>query len=109
MAFKLAAHFFRFGGAMIDKVHINQIRLKRRGGRFMWVKRRRRGNRVLAFGAKLFFRLAGNQVPVVGDSRVWRQQEVTSFRLLNLENFFAFSGNEVPCGLSAYPVMTYTP
>ncbi|MBV9673296.1 MAG: hypothetical protein JO076_10805, partial [Verrucomicrobia bacterium] len=100
---KIAAHFFRFSGAMIDKVHINQIRLKRRDGRFMWVKRRRRGSRVLALGANLFFRLAGNQVSVMGDSRVWRQQEVASFRLLNGEEFLAFSGDDGSVWLERLP------
>src|ERR1700681_4410014 len=91
MALNIPAHFFRLAGTMIDRVRINQMRLKRRDGRLMWVKRRRRGSWVLAHGANLFFRLAGNPVSVMKDSRVWRQQEVASFRLLNGEEFLAFS------------------
>ena len=48
MALNIPAHFFRLAGTMIDRVQINQIRLKRRDGRLMWVKRRRRGSRALA-------------------------------------------------------------
>jgi hypothetical protein len=103
MALKLPAHFFRFAGAMIDKVQINQMRLTRRDGRLMWVKRRRRGSRFLAFGANLFFRSAGNPVAVVEDSRLWRQQEVASFRLLNGEEFLAFSGDDGSVWLERLP------
>jgi hypothetical protein len=92
MALNLVARTFRLAGAMIDKVRINKIRLRRRNGRLMWVKRRRRGSRVLAFGANLFFRAAGNPISVAEDARVWRRQEVASFRRLNGEDFLAFSG-----------------
>jgi hypothetical protein len=64
MALNLVARTFRFAGVMIDKVRINEIRLKRRDGKLMWVKRRRPGSRVLALGANLFFRLAGNPISV---------------------------------------------
>jgi hypothetical protein len=94
MTLKFAAQSFRFAGAMIDKVQINQMRLKRRHGRWMWVKRRRHGSRILALGANWFFRLAGNPISVLEDSQVWRQEEVASFRLLNGEEFMAFSGDE---------------
>jgi hypothetical protein len=103
MALKLPAHFFRFAGAMIDKVQINQMRLTRRDGRLMWVKRRRRGSRALVLGANLFFRSVGNPVSVVEDSQVWRQQEVASFRLLNGEEFLAFSGDDGAVWLERLP------
>jgi hypothetical protein len=103
MALNLPAYFFRFAGAMIDKVQINQMRLTRRDGRLMWVKRRRRGSRALVLGANLFFRSAGNPVSVVEDSRVWRQQEVASFRLLNGEEFLAFSGDDDSVWLERLP------
>ena len=88
---------------MIDKIRINQMRLKRRDGRLMWVKRRRRGSRVLAHSANLFFRLAGNPVSVMKDSWVWRQQEVASFRLLNGEEFLAFSEDDGSVWLEHLP------
>jgi hypothetical protein len=94
MALNLVARTFRVAGAMIDKVRINEIRLKRRDGRLMWVKRRRRGSRVLALGANLFFRLAGNPISVAENARVWREREVASFRLLNGEESLAFSGDD---------------
>jgi hypothetical protein len=94
MALNLIARTFRFSGAMIDKVRINKIRLKSRGGKLMWVKRRRRGSRVLALGANLFFRLAGNPISVAENARRWREQEVASFRLLNGDEFSAFSGRD---------------
>jgi hypothetical protein len=103
MLSNLPAHFFRFAGAMIDKVQINQMRLTRRDGRLMWVKRRRRGSRALVLGANLFFRSAGNPVSVVEDSRVWGQQEVSSFRLLNGEEFWAFSGDDGSVWLERLP------
>src|SRR5580704_9087691 len=103
MALNIPAHFFRLAGTMIDRVQINQIRLKRRDGRLMWVKRRRRGSRALAVGANLFFRLAGNPVAVVEDSRIWPQQEVSSFRLLNGEEFLAFSGDDGSVWLERLP------
>jgi hypothetical protein len=103
MSLNLPAHFFRFAGAMIDKVQINQMRLTRRDGRLMWVKRRRRGSRALVLGANLFFRTAGNPVSVVEDSRVWRQQEVASFRLLNGEEFLAFSADDGSVWLERLP------
>jgi len=103
MPLNLPAHFFRFAGAMIDKVQINQMRLTRRDGRLMWVKRRRRGSRALVLGANLFFRSAGNPVCVVEDTRVWRQQEVASFRLLNGEEFWAFSGDDGSVWLERLP------
>jgi hypothetical protein len=64
MALNLVARTFRFAGTMIDKVRINEIRSKNRNGKLMWVKRRRRGSRVRALGANLFFRLAGNPISV---------------------------------------------
>jgi hypothetical protein len=94
MNLNLAAHSFRFAGSMIDKVQINQIRLKRRDGRLMWVKRRRRGSRMLTLGANLFFRLAGNPISVVKDAGVWSQQEIANFRLLHGEEFLAFTGDD---------------
>jgi hypothetical protein len=94
MALNLVARTFRFAGAMIDKVRINEIRFKRRDGKLMWVKRRRRGSRVLALGANLFFRLAGNPISVAENAWVWREQEVASFRLLNGQEFLAFSGGD---------------
>ncbi len=103
MVSKFAAHSFQFAGALIDKVQINQIKLGRRDGRSMWVKRRRRGSRALALGANLFFRLAGNPVSVLEDSQVWRQQEVASFRLLNGEEFLAFSGDDGSVWLERLP------
>ena len=103
MALNLSAHFFRLAGSMIDKVQINQMRLTRRDGRLMWVKRRRRGSRALVLGANLFFRSAGNPVSVVEDSRVWRQQEIASFRLLNGEDFLAFSGEDGSVWLERLP------
>jgi hypothetical protein len=103
MALNLPAHFFRLAGAMIDKIQINQMRLTRRDGRLMWVKRRRRGSRALVIGANLFFRSAGNPVSVVQDSQVWRQQEVASFRLLNGEDFLAFSGEDGSVWLERLP------
>jgi hypothetical protein len=103
MVLKVAAHFFRYAGVIIDTVHINQIRLKRRDGKFLWVKRRRRGSRVVALGANLFFRLAGNPVSVVEDSRVWRQQEVAGFCLLHGEEFLAFPGDDGSVWLERLP------
>jgi hypothetical protein len=103
MTFTVAAHFFQFAGAMIDKVRINRMRRKLRDGRLMWVKHRRRGSRVLALGANLFFRLAGNPVFVVGDSRIWREQEVANFRLLNGEEFLAFAGDDDSVWLERLP------
>jgi hypothetical protein len=103
MLLNLSTLFFRFAGAMIDKVQINQMRLRRRDGRLMWVKRRRRGSRALVFGANLFFRSAGNPVSVVEDSQVWRQQEISSFRLLNGEEFWAFSGDDGSVWLERLP------
>jgi hypothetical protein len=103
MALNIPAHFFRLAGTMIDRVQINQIRLKRRDGRLMWVKRRRRGSRALVVGANLFFRLAGNPVSVVEDARIWPQQEVSSFRLLNGEEFVAFSGDDGSVWLERLP------
>jgi hypothetical protein len=94
MALNLVARTFRFAGAMIDKVRINQIRLERREGKLMWVKRRRPGSQVLALGANLFFRFAGNPISVAENARVWREREVASFRLLNGEEFLAFSGGD---------------
>src|ERR1700729_2536616 len=94
MGLNLVARTFRFAGVMIDKVRINEIRLKRRDGKLMWVKRRRRGSRVLALGANLFFRLAGNPISVAENAWAWREQEVASFRLLNGEDFLAFSGGD---------------
>jgi hypothetical protein len=94
MALNLVARTFRIAGAMIDKVRINDIRLKNRDGKLMWVKRRRRGSRVLAFGANLFFRLAGNPISVAENAWGWRQQEVASFRLLHGKEFLAFSGDD---------------
>jgi hypothetical protein len=91
MALNLVARTFRFAGAMIDKVRINHVRLKRRNGKWMWVKRRRRGSGAVALGANLFFRLAANPISVAENARVWREQEVASFRLLNGEEFLAFS------------------
>src|SRR5258705_3375213 len=98
MALNLVARTFRVAGAMIDKVRINEIRLKSRDGKLMWVKRRRRGSRVLALGANLFFRLAGNPISVAENAWGWREQEVASFRLLNGEEFLAFSGDDGTCG-----------
>src|ERR1700693_763423 len=103
MLSNLPAHFFRFAGAMIDKVQINEMRLTRRDGRLMWVKRRRRGSWALVFGANLFFRSAGNPVSVVKDSQVWRQQEISSFRLLNGEEFWAFSEDDGSVWLERLP------
>jgi hypothetical protein len=94
MPLNLVARTFRFAGAMIDKVRINQMRLRSRDGKLMWVKRRRRGSRVVAFGANLFFRLAGNPISVAENAWVWREREVASFRLLNGEEFLAFSGDD---------------
>jgi hypothetical protein len=94
MGLNFVARTFRFAGAMIDKVRINQIRLTSRNGRLMWVKRRRRGSRALALGANLFFRLARNSISVAEDPGVWRQQEVANFHLLNGEEFLAFSGDD---------------
>ena len=94
MALKLLARLFRFAGSMIDKVHINDIRLTCRDGKLMWVKRRRRGSKVLALGANLFFRLAENPVAVMEDPQVWRHQEIANFRLLNGDDFLAFSGED---------------
>ena len=91
MALNLVARTFRFAGTMIDKVRINEIRSKNRNGKLMWVKRRRRGSGVLALGANLFFRLAGNPISVAENARAWQEQEVASFRLLNGEEFLAFS------------------
>jgi hypothetical protein len=91
MALNLVARTFRFAGTMIDKVRINDIRLTSRDGKLMWVKQRRRGSRVLALGANLFFRLAGNPISVAENAWVWREQEIASFRLLNGEDFLAFS------------------
>ena len=103
MLLNLSAHFFRFAGAMIDKVQINQMRLTRREDRLMWVKRRRRGSGALVFGANLFFRAAGNPVSVVEDSQGWRQQEISSFRLLNGEEFLAFSEDDGSVWLERLP------
>src|SRR3984893_12557680 len=103
MLSNLPAHFFRFAGAIIDKVQINQMRLTRRDGRLMWVKRRRQGRRDLGRGANLVFRSAGNPVSVVEDSRVWGQQEVSNFRLLNGEEFWAFSGDDGSVWLERLP------
>jgi hypothetical protein len=103
MLLNLSAHFFRYAGAMIDKVQINQMRLTRRDGRLMWVKRRRRGSWALVFGANLFFRSAGNPVSVVEDAQVWRQQEISSFRLLNGEEFWAFSEDDGSVWLERLP------
>jgi hypothetical protein len=103
MVLNLAENSFRFAGAVIDKVQINQILLKRLDGRSMWVKRRRRGSRALAFGANLFFRLAGNPVSVVEDLQVWRHQEVASFRLLNGEEFCSFSRDDGSVWLERLP------
>src|ERR1700675_901146 len=103
MLLNLAAHFFRYAGAMIDKFQINQMRLTRRDGRLMWVKRRRRGSRALVFGANLFFRSVGNPVSVVEDSQVWRQQEISSFRLLNGQEFWAFSEDDGSVWLERLP------
>jgi hypothetical protein len=94
---------FGVAGAMIDKVRINQIRLESRDDKLMWVKRRRRGSRVLAIGANLFFRLAGNPISVAENAWVWREREVASFRLLNGEEFLAFSGDDAYVWLERLP------
>ena len=63
MALNLVARTFRFAGVMIDKVRINEIRLKSRDGKLMWVKRRRPGSRVLALGANCFSVWLGTRFP----------------------------------------------
>jgi hypothetical protein len=103
MILKVAAHFFRLAGAMIDKVRINQMRRNLRDDRLMWVKRRRRGSRMLALSANFFFRLASNPVSVLDKTKVWRQQEIANFHLLNGKEFLAFSGDEDSVWLECLP------
>jgi hypothetical protein len=103
MRSNLLARTFRLAGAMIDKVRINEIELKSRDGKWMWVKRRRRGSRGLALAANLFFRLAGNPISVAENAGVWREREVASFRLLNGEEFSAFSGGDGEVWLERLP------
>ncbi|MDP9291312.1 MAG: hypothetical protein M3O82_02985 [Verrucomicrobiota bacterium] len=78
-------------GSAIDGIKINAISSETRGGRVVWVKRRRRFSGQISCCANLFFRLAENPVIVWSERALWQRWEIACFKLLNGETFLAFA------------------
>lgn len=76
-------------GKWIDRIRINKIVCEPRGSGPVWIKSRRWSSRLLVPCANVFFRAVGNPVAVLPTGPVWLDWEVTSFRLLNGDDFMA--------------------
>lgn len=90
--------FLAFAGPAIDSIKINAISSETRGGRVVWVKRRRRFSGQIIRCANLFFRLAQNPVMVWSEKALWQRWEIECFKLLNGDAFLAFAeGSHTVC------------
>jgi hypothetical protein len=82
----------------IESIRINAINLEIRGGRMMWVKRRRLGSGLIALLANLFFLLARAPVHLWIDLKKWQSWEIACFRLLYDRSFCVFpEGRRTVC------------
>lgn len=87
-------HFDSIGeeaGRAIEGIRINSITIETRGGRPVYVKRRRATAKPVAVIANLFFRLAGNMISVWVNTEKWQRWEIDCFHLLNGDHFRAFA------------------
>ena len=83
--FYAAASFFA------ERIRVNSIESGTRDGRRVWIKRRRGSATFTLACANLFFRLAGNPVHALSESRKWQQWEVNSFTQLHGDQYRAFA------------------
>jgi hypothetical protein len=79
----------RTWGERIDAIRVNELAREHRGGRAVWIKRRRPGARGVAAVANVFFQAAGNPVRVLGERDDWLAWEVACHRLLHGDAFAA--------------------
>jgi hypothetical protein len=89
-------------GALVDRIKINAVARECRGGRVLWIKRRRWTARPIMMCANRFFRLAGNPVQALGDLAAWQRWEVDCFLRLHGEQYHAFTDGA--CAVAAEEV-----
>lgn len=81
-------------GAIVDRIKINVLTRETRGGRAVWIKRRRTGSRPVMVLANRFFNLVGNPVRTLQDAGVWQRREVACFLHLHGAMFRASASGE---------------
>jgi hypothetical protein len=93
-----ASHLATVTSTSIESIKINAINLEIRGGRMMWVKRRRLGSGLIAILANLFFLLARAPIHLWISLKKWQSWEVACFRLLYDRGFCVFpEGRRTVC------------
>jgi hypothetical protein len=70
-------------GRAIDRIKINELVRQEHDGRVFWLKRRHIGARAVISMANVFFRLAGNPVTVLADTKSWQHRERHCMALLH--------------------------
>jgi hypothetical protein len=70
-------------GALVDRIKINSVAREIRGGRPMWIKRRRRAAVPVMACANAFFNAVGNPVRALDDFAEWQRWEVDCFLALH--------------------------
>ena len=85
-------------GAALDSIKINSVARQIRGGRTMWVKRRKPASELIAVSANLFFRLARARIHLWVDPQKWQRWEIACYRLLYDRDFRVFAeGSRTVC------------
>ena len=78
-----------FAGSIVDRIKINSLRREVRGGRAVWIKRRRLCARPIMALANRFFALVQNPVCTLEQAAVWQGWEVDCFSQLHGGSFCA--------------------
>ncbi len=77
-------------GNLVDQIKINSLARIERIGRVVWTKRRRPAARAVIPVANRFFRLAGNPITILSETKAWHDWEVGSMRALHGSDFAAW-------------------
>ncbi len=103
------SRIFTAAGALVERIKINAISREMRGGRAVWIKRRRPIAKPLMACANRFFDLAGTPVRAIADVTVWQRWEVDCFQQLHeAEGFRAFCDGDFAVGADEMPGINLT-
>lgn len=78
-------------GHLVDQIKINALARSERDGRVVWTKRRLPFAHAVIPVANRFFRLAGNPITILGETKTWHDWEMGSLHSLHGDDFAAWS------------------
>jgi hypothetical protein len=81
-------------GRLVDRIKINSLARVEREDGAVWTKRRQPAARLVIPVANGFFRLAGNPITILSETKAWHDWEIGSLRALHGTDFAAWGDDD---------------